>query len=119
MISPSADEVVEFFRLDERAAADLNERQFAFLDQRVERGGADAAQLLSGLVDRHEVPHMFLVAPRALVKIFLWHLGTFNYTCRRRWWWALPPDSFLHGLVDKVAERLGEPVGGVTHRCCL
>ena len=42
----SPQEIIEVFRLDEGAAAGLNERQFASLDQRVERGGADAAQLL-------------------------------------------------------------------------
>src|ERR1700745_3666132 len=40
-LSLSPEEIVEFFRLDERAAADLNERQFTSLDQHVERGGAD------------------------------------------------------------------------------
>jgi hypothetical protein len=62
-----------------RAAADLNERQFALLDQRVKRAGADSAQLMPGFLDRHEVPHMFLVAPRAQIKIFLGYLGTFGH----------------------------------------
>jgi hypothetical protein len=44
--SLSPQEIIESVRLDERAAADLNERQFAFLGQRVDRGGADAAQLM-------------------------------------------------------------------------
>ena len=63
-MSVSPDEVVEFFRLDEGAAADLRRRQFGFFDQLVERGPADAAKLMPRLGDRHKVPHMFLVIPR-------------------------------------------------------
>ena len=62
---------------------------------------------------------MFLVAPRAQIKLFLWHLGTFNYSSRRRCCCALPLDGCLYGLVDHVAQCLGEPVDGVTHRCSL
>jgi hypothetical protein len=70
-MSVSPDEIVEVFRLDERAAADLDERQFAFLDQAAEGGGADAAELLPGLGDRQEVPRVFLVAPPAQIEILL------------------------------------------------
>jgi hypothetical protein len=83
VISLSPEETVEFFCLDERATADLNERQFAFLDQRVEHGVTDAAQLLPGFLYWHEVPHMFLVAPRPQIKLFVRHIGTFNNSCRR------------------------------------
>lgn len=65
-ITISPEEIVKVFRVDKRAAADFYERELAVLDQRVERGGADAAELVvPGFLDRHEVPHMFLVAPRA------------------------------------------------------
>jgi hypothetical protein len=63
--------------------------------------------MLPGLLDRHEVPHMVLVAPRAQLAIFLWHLGIFSRRCRWRCW-ALPLDGCLHGLVDEVAQCLGE-----------
>ena len=61
---------------------------------------------------------MVLVAPRAQLAIFLWHLGIFSRRCRWRCW-ALPLDSCVYGLVDEVAQRLGEPLSGVAHRCCL
>src|SRR6185312_4382064 len=51
--------------------------------------------------------HVLLVAPRAQSEIFLWHLGTFNQS-RRRGCWALPLDGCLYGLVDDVAQCLGE-----------
>jgi hypothetical protein len=54
--SLSSDEIVDFFHLDERATANLHERQFAILDQCVEHGGADAAQPLSCLSDADEPP---------------------------------------------------------------
>jgi hypothetical protein len=77
----------------------------------------DAAQLMPRFLDRHEVPHVPLVAPRAQIKIFLGHLGTFCRPCRRRSWALL--HGCLYGLVNDVADCLGEPVGGVAHRCCL
>ena len=61
---------------------------------------------------------MFLVAPRAQIKIFVWHLGTFNNSGRWRCC-ALPLDGCLYGFVDEVTQCLGEPVDGVAHRCCL
>jgi hypothetical protein len=49
----SPQEIIEVFRLDEGAAADLNERQFASLDQRVERD-----LTVGALATRHERHHM-------------------------------------------------------------
>lgn len=77
-----------------------------------------SAQLLPGFFDRHEVPHMFLFAPRAQIKLFLWHLGTFHDSFRRRCW-AVPLDGCLYGLVDDVADRLGQPLGRIIHRGTL
>ena len=48
-----------------------------------------------------------LVAPRAQIEIFLWHLGTLHQSRRRRCW-ALPLDGCLYGLVDDVAQCPGE-----------
>jgi len=79
----SPQEVVEVFRLNKGAAANLDERQFAFLEQRVERGRADAAELLPGLGDRQEVPRVFLVAPPAQIEILLRASGPFNHSHRR------------------------------------
>jgi hypothetical protein len=59
-----------------------------------------------------------VAAPRAQLEIFLWHLGTFNYSCRPRRR-TLPRDGCLYGLVDEVAQCLREPLSGVAHRCCL
>jgi len=87
--------------MDERAATDLNERQFAFVDQRVERGGADAAELVPGFGDRDEVPHVLLAAPRAQVEILIWHRGTFNRLCGWRCW-QVSCYRFPDGLVDEV-----------------
>ena len=59
---------------------------------------------------------MFLVAPRAQKQILLGYLGPFNRACRRRRWALLPDGCCAEGLVDDVADGLGEPVGGVAHR---
>lgn len=45
-ITLSPEEILEVFRVDKRAATDLYQREFAFVDQRVESGGADAAELV-------------------------------------------------------------------------
>jgi hypothetical protein len=48
---------------------------------------------------------MFLVAPRALIKLFvLHHLGKFKATWRLRFR-AFPLDGCLYGLVDEIADR--------------
>lgn len=72
--------------MDERAAANLNEREFAFVYQRVERGGAYAAEVVPGFGDWREVPHVLLVAPRAQIEIFLRAPGTVDHSHRRRCW---------------------------------
>ena len=61
---------------------------------------------------------MVLVAPRAQLAIFLWHLGIFSRRWRRRCR-ALPLDGCLHGFIDEVSQCLGELVSGITHHCCL
>jgi hypothetical protein len=63
----------------------------------------DAAQLLPGFFDRHEVPHMFPAAPRAQVKICLWHLRMFQHSCRRQRR-TLLLDGCLYGVIDEVAQ---------------
>jgi hypothetical protein len=57
---------------------------------------------------------MSLVAPRAEIKLFVSHCGTFNNSFGRRCS-ALSLDRCLCGLVNEVPERLGELVDSVTH----
>lgn len=56
VISLSRDEFVEFFGLDECAAANLDERQVALLNQSVKGAGADPAQPLPSLSYADEPP---------------------------------------------------------------
>jgi hypothetical protein len=76
------------------------------------------AQLMPGCLNRHEVPHVPFVAPRAQKKILLGYLGPFNRACRRRSR-ALVVYDCLHCFNDDVADGLDKPVGCVAHRCGL
>jgi hypothetical protein len=76
-------------------------------------------KLLAGepvVVERSALPHVLLVAPRAKGEIVFRHFGTLDHWYRR-WCWPVLLDGYLRGLVDEVAQRLGEPVDSITHRC--
>jgi hypothetical protein len=74
--------------------------------------------LLPDFFHRHEMPDKFRVAPRAQIKLFVWHLGTFNdwgrWVC-----WAVPLDGYLYGFVDEIPHCLGQPLNRIIHRGTL